>query len=154
MPRKKFLAMGSKSTKSKSTRQDIDKPITGLQTTPEATQNTTTSAYNLGTAEDVKVSKWLTSVGNRILIYQDAFAEYGFDSLESISTMRKQDLHDLKVKTGHRRILLAAVKKLKEDLQNQAQKNTPIRKISKTIDEVQNNTPIHTKQSTIKFVNN
>ena len=139
--------MGSKSTKSKSTRQDIDKPITGLQTTPEATQNTTTSAYNLGTAEDVKVSKWLKSVGNRILIYQDAFAEYGFDSLESISTMRKQDLHDLKVKTGHRRILLAAVKKLKEDLQNQAQKNTPIRKISKTIDEAQSNAPIHTKQS-------
>ena len=100
-PVKKFLAMGNKPAKSKTTRQDIEKPNTGLQTTPDAIQNTTTSAYNLRTAEDVKVSKWLKSVGNRILIYQDAFAEYGFDSLESISTMRKQDLHDLKVfKTG------------------------------------------------------
>ena len=114
--------MGNKTTKNKNKLPDTDNPNAALQATPGAIQNTTTSAYNLRTAEDVKVSKWLKSVGNRILIYQDAFAEYGFDSLESISTMRKQDLHDLKVKTGHRRILLAAVKKLKEDLQNKAQK--------------------------------
>ena len=85
---------------------------------------TTTSTYNNNNTikkkydDDtlIELTNWLKKVGNRLTVYKDVFAEFGFDSLESISTIRKQDLSDLKVKTGHRRIILSAVKSLKEVL--------------------------------------
>ena len=60
--------------------------------------------------------------------------------------MRKQDLQRFKGQTGHRRILLAAVKKLKEDLQNKAQKNHQNEEFQRPSTKYKT-TPIHTENN-------
>jgi hypothetical protein len=111
----------------KSKQQKFKKPIEmKTDCSKSILKKTITSSYNYLDNDDNEckysdndlgeLKSWLTHIGNRLIVYKDAFASHGFDSLESLATIRKQDLNDLNVKTGHKRILLAAVKNLKEDL--------------------------------------
>ena len=53
--------------------------------------------------------------------YKTAFYEYGFDSLDAVATITKRDLEKLKVKTGHRRIILKAVTEAKAKVEAKKQ---------------------------------
>ena len=121
---------------------------------------TTTSTYNNNNTINkkydddtlIELTNWLKKVGNRLTVYKDVFAEFGFDSLESISTIRKQDLSDLKVKTGHRRIILSAVKSLKEELN--AKKLKIEEKMKKGIERANGNRKLKTNKGLNEKYNN
>jgi len=49
--------------------------------------------------------------------YADALVEEGFDSLKALKTITNEDLKELGVKKGHRRIILAEVESLKQEHQ-------------------------------------
>ena len=62
------------------------------------------------------ISAWLGKVGP-VGRYKHALYDAGFDSLNSIATLTLEDLIELQVKTGHRRILLNAVEEAKSEIE-------------------------------------
>ena len=64
-----------------------------------------------------EVSDWLSGVSEEYLTdYQRVFFEEGFDTLDAVKTLRKEDLIEMGVKKGHRRVLLAAIEELNKTL--------------------------------------
>ena len=63
----------------------------------------------VGAAEHCEVGAWLFEVDTSLSQYAVTFAEDGFDSMAAVSTMTDSDLKNLGVKTGHRRVILAAI---------------------------------------------
>ena len=75
-----------------------------------ASSSTTQDEGNLSTSVD----SWLYELRpDYVELYSKAFNEEGFDSMDAIKTLTAADLEKMHIKTGHQRVILAAVDKLK-----------------------------------------
>ncbi len=76
------------------------------------------AAARIESASSSVVGRFLSRVGpGTLLRYRTALEEEGFDTLEALQTLTEDDLEDLGVRPGHRRVLLPALRRLKEACQ-------------------------------------
>lgn len=74
-------------------------------------------------AKTVNVTDWLAYLGMKQ--YADSFIAEGFNTIDSILRIDDEDLDDLGVVMGHKKIILAAVKKLRVHLDGSAPASSP-----------------------------
>ena len=94
----------------------------GDSTAPPSSPNNDDSS-NAGDAKefssdapaDDEITGWLRALPQDLSMYAAALKSDGFDSIASLATAEKEDLEELGIKKGHRRIIVAALAKNNDD---------------------------------------
>lgn len=71
--------------------------------------------------ENCSVEEWLSKLPGDMRIYSEAFKNEGFDTMEAVKMLVKEDLVAMGVKKGHIRIIMASVEAIKD--REQKEKN-------------------------------
>lgn len=84
------------------------------------------------TKNKFNIEKWLSNFGMKQ--YSKSFVDEGFDTKETLGFITNKNLTKMNVKTGHKKLLMFEIKKLKKD--TSSNKPTPIKKKKKMKNKV------------------
>jgi len=91
-----------------------------LDVTVERSETTNKKKLTTSSTTNKVIYQFVTKTGLNTTITReivDIFEREGFDSLTALKTLTSQDLKDMNIKTGHARVLLPAINKLKDTVQ-------------------------------------
>ena len=91
-----------------------------LDVTVERSGPTNKKKSTMSSTTNKVIYQFVTKTGLNTTITRevvDIFEREGFDSLTALKTLTSQDLKDMNIKTGHARVLLPAINKLKDTVQ-------------------------------------